>query len=135
MGSSSLIGDVILVKFHNKNQAGPIYIPTKCNVPDRPFFDLLRGPEAFEVQFVDVASDSRCASDMTCLWAGELVLRLAIRSKGKETQHEVRELQSVAVDGYAVTVLEALPASGPEAHRIDPADYRVTIKVTRAKSQ
>ena len=65
----------------------------------------------------------------------ELVLRLAIRSKGKETQHEVAERQSVAVDGYTVTVLEALPARGPEAHRIAPADYSVTIKVTRAKSQ
>ncbi|MGH8239456.1 MAG: hypothetical protein ACREXP_20915, partial [Steroidobacteraceae bacterium] len=91
--------------------------------------------EQFEVKFVDVASDSRCATDVSCLWAGELVLRLAIRSKGKETQHEVRELQSVAVDSYTVTVLEALPARGPEAHRIGPADYRVTIKVTRAKSQ
>lgn len=91
--------------------------------------------EQLQVKFVDVASDSRCATDVSCLWAGELVLRLAIRSKGKETQHEVAERQSVTVDGYTVTVLEALPARGPEEHRIDPADYRATIKVTRAKSQ
>ena len=44
-------------------------------------------------------------------------------------------MQNVAVDGYTVTVLEVLPARGPEAHRIAPADYRVTLKVTRSKSQ
>lgn len=39
------VGDIVLVKFHNKNQSGPIYIPTPCNVPGRPFFVLERGAE------------------------------------------------------------------------------------------
>lgn len=90
--------------------------------------------EKLEVTFVDVASDSRCAADMTCFWQGAVVVRLKIRSSGKDTQHEVMESHTVAVDGYTVTLLQALPARGPEAHRIAPADYRATLKVTRAKS-
>jgi hypothetical protein len=47
--------------------------------------------EKLEVQFVGIATDSRCPADVTCVWAGEVVARLAIRSDGKTTQHEVKE--------------------------------------------
>lgn len=87
--------------------------------------------EKLEVTFVDVVSDSRCASDVTCVWQGAVTVRLLIRSGGKETQHELTESQSVAVGGYTVALLTALPARGPESHRIAPTDYRVTLKVSR----
>ena len=76
--------------------------------------------EQLEVTFVDVASDSRCASDVTCLWAGELV-RAARDSQQRQrnSARGARSYRSVAVDGYTVTVLEVLPARGPEEHRID----------------
>jgi hypothetical protein len=86
--------------------------------------------EKIEVEFTGIATDSRCANDVTCVWAGEVVVRLAIRSDGKTSQHEVRESQSARVGDHAVTILQVLPArasSGP----IPPADYRVTLKITR----
>ena len=60
--------------------------------------------EKLEVTFVDVLSDSRCPTDVTCVWQGVVTVRLAISSGGKETQHEVMETKSVTVDGYTVTV-------------------------------
>jgi hypothetical protein len=87
--------------------------------------------EKLEVTFVDVVSDSRCATDVTCVWQGAVTVRLLIRSSGKETQHELAESQNVAVDGYTVAMLTVLPERGPESHRIAPADYRVTLKVSR----
>jgi hypothetical protein len=86
--------------------------------------------ENLQVQLVSVA-DSRCPTDVTCLWAGEAVARLAIRSKGQTAEHELKEFQKGALDGYVFEILEVLPARGPEAQRIAPADYRVTFKVTR----
>jgi hypothetical protein len=91
--------------------------------------------EKLEVTFVAIVSDSRCPSDVTCVWAGELVVRLAIRSGGRQAEHELKEMQQAAADGYVVEVLEVLPARGPQEQRIAPADYRVTLKVTRANSQ
>jgi hypothetical protein len=84
--------------------------------------------ENLKVQVVDIA-DSRCPSDVTCLWAGEALVRLTIQSKGKASERELKEFQKGALDGYVVEILQVLPARGPEAQRIAPADYRVTLKV------
>jgi hypothetical protein len=91
--------------------------------------------EKLEVTFIDIVSDSRCAADVTCVWQGAVTLRLAIRSNGRQTQHELMEAQPLTLDGYVVDCVEVLPPRGPESHRIAPADYRVTLKVTRSKSQ
>jgi hypothetical protein len=83
-----------------------------------------------KVQIVDIA-DSRCPTDVTCLWAGEARVRLTIQSEGKASEHEIKEFQKGALDGYVFEILEVLPARGREAQRIAPADYRVTLKVAR----
>ena len=91
--------------------------------------------DKLEVTFVEVGADSRCPSDVTCIWQGTVAVLLAIRSNGKVSQHETDASTDVAVDGYVVDVLDVLPARGPQSHRIAPADYRVTLKVTRSRSQ
>lgn len=91
---------------------------------------LVLAAEKLEVQFIGIASDSRCPSDVTCVWAGEVIARLAIRNDGKTTQHEVKETQSATVDRYTVTVLQVLPAR-TSSQPIAAADYRVTLKITR----
>jgi hypothetical protein len=91
--------------------------------------------DKLEITFVEVGADSRCPSDVTCVWQGTVPVVLAIRSNGKVTQHEADVSTDLAVDGYVVDVLDVLPARGPQSQRIAPADYRVTLKVTRAKSQ
>jgi hypothetical protein len=89
--------------------------------------------EKIEVTFVDIESDSRCPNDVTCVWAGEIVVRLAIRSDGRTQQVGIKENQSLAVDEYTVSVLQVLPARAT-SQPIAPADYRVTLKVARSKS-
>lgn len=88
-----------------------------------------------EVTFVEVISDSRCPTDTTCIWQGTVSVRLAIRSDGKVTQHEADASNDVAISGYVVDILDVLPARGPQSQRIAPADYRVTLKITRAPAQ
>ena len=83
-----------------------------------------------EVQFAGIAADSRCPSDVTCVWAGEVVARLAVRHERKPSQHEVREMESAPVGGYSISVLQVLPARAT-SQPIAPADYRVTLKITR----
>ncbi|HKR37860.1 MAG TPA: hypothetical protein VJT10_23665 [Steroidobacteraceae bacterium] len=91
---------------------------------------LVLEAEKLEVQFVGIATDSRCPADVTCVWAGEVVARLAIRSDGKTTQHEVKENESATADGFTVTVLQVLPARS-SSQPIAAADYRATLKITR----
>jgi hypothetical protein len=91
--------------------------------------------EKLEVTFVEMISDSRCPTDVTCVWQGTVTVRLAISSNGKVTQHEADASNDVAIDGYVVDVLDVLPARGPQSQQIAPADYRVTLKITRSQSQ
>jgi hypothetical protein len=83
-----------------------------------------------EVEFTGIAADSRCPSDATCVWAGEVVARFVVRSDDETTQHEIREMQSATVGGYAITVLEVLPVRR-SSQPIAAADYRVTLKIRR----
>jgi hypothetical protein len=87
--------------------------------------------EQLSVQFVGIAADSRCPSDATCVWAGEVVVQFAIRQDDRTTQQEIKENESGAVGAYSVTVLGVLPIPSTQ-QRIAPADYRVTLKVTRS---
>src|SRR5262245_51503364 len=83
-----------------------------------------------EVEFTGIVSDSRCPSDVTCVWAGEVVARFAVRTDGRTTQHEIKETQSATVGGYTVTLLQVLPAHS-SSQPIAAQDYRVTLKITR----
>jgi hypothetical protein len=87
--------------------------------------------DQLSVQFVGIAADSRCPSDATCVWAGEVVVQFAIRQDDRTTQQEIKENESGAVGAYSVTVLGVLPIPSTQ-QRIAPADYRVTLKVTRS---
>jgi hypothetical protein len=83
-----------------------------------------------EVHFSGIENDSRCPADVTCVWAGEIIVQLTVRSGGKTTQHSIKETESATVAGATITVLQVLPAR-TSSQRIAPDDYRVTLKVTR----
>jgi hypothetical protein len=86
--------------------------------------------EKLEVKFVGIDADSRCPNDATCVWAGDVVVRLILRRDSRNKEVAVKETQGLAVDGYKISILQVLPpraSSGP----LPPADYRVTLKITR----
>lgn len=87
--------------------------------------------EHLEVQFVAVVSDSRCPSDTTCVWAGEVVVQLATRIDSNDTQHEIAAGQDVEVGKYRVSVLEVQPQP-VSTRKIAPAEYRATVEVRQA---
>jgi hypothetical protein len=90
--------------------------------------------DELEVKFVGIASDSRCPRDLTCVWAGEVIVRLDLRKDGRTKELAVKETEGLPVDGYTVSVLEVLPVRA-SSHPIAPADYRVTLKLARSTSQ
>ncbi|HEY7638141.1 MAG TPA: hypothetical protein VH814_00350 [Steroidobacteraceae bacterium] len=83
-----------------------------------------------QVKFVGIDSDSRCPGDVACVWAGEVVVRLTVRKDGRTQELGVREAQSMPIDGFKVAVLQVLPVRA-SSQPIAPADYRVTLKLTR----
>ena len=81
-----------------------------------------------EVKFVAIDSDSRCPSDVACVWAGEIIVRLSVRKDHRTRELAIKGNQNLPVDGFILSVLEVLPPP-KSTQRIAPADYRVTLKV------
>jgi hypothetical protein len=85
--------------------------------------------ENLEVKFVGIDADSRCPSDVACVWAGEVIVRLAVRKDRRTKELAIKGNENLPLDGLVVSVLEVLPPP-TSSQRIAPADYRVTLKVT-----
>src|SRR4030095_11104867 len=54
--------------------------------------------ENLEVKFVAIDSDSRCPNDVACVWAGEVVVRLAVRKDGRTKELAIKSNASLPVE-------------------------------------
>ena len=83
--------------------------------------------------FQRVESDSRCPSDVVCVWAGDGEIALKIEQSGKAAVaalHTTLEPKKTEWNGYTIQLVSLAPALKSTA-QIDPADYRAEILVTR----
>jgi len=87
--------------------------------------------EAMEVKFVEVSEDSRCPSDATCVWAGEVKVKLATRlGTDPPVEREVLEGRSMILEPYRLTVTRVLP-DPVSTKKIAPGDYRIMLVVVK----
>jgi hypothetical protein len=86
-----------------------------------------------KIKFISVTSDSRCPSDVNCVWAGNAVVKLQV-SDGRETK--VIEINSTTgrrgdrIGMYAIN-LDGLTPKTNSKTKIRAKDYRVTISVNQ----
>ncbi len=88
------------------------------------------------VAFLEVSSDSRCPTDVVCVWAGDAAVEIGL-SAGEGPTHPFTlhtlsyPASSVEFGGYRVTLLELAPQ--PISTRpIPPDGYRAHLQVTRS---
>src|SRR5688572_24131789 len=61
--------------------------------------------DKLEVRFVGISEDSRCPIDVTCIRAGEVRVRLAIRSaSGESGEYDIQEGDSDTVGSHRVSI-------------------------------
>ena len=89
---------------------------------------------AAAVRFVAVPQDSRCPSDVVCVWAGDGVARLDLLVAGDSARtdlHTNGQAGSVRAEmhGYVLELvsLAPYPRSGAQ---IPQGDYKATLRVT-----
>src|ERR1044072_7001776 len=77
----------------------PAAAPTTLDAPIQlaPGESAVLAAQKFEVEFTGIATDSRCPSDVACVWAGEIIGRLAIRNDGKRSDDAGQEMASAKV--------------------------------------
>jgi len=108
--------------------------------PGQPF-DLQVGTSAatadgaLRIRFERVVADSRCPSDVTCVWAGEAVIELSLWIGGSDA--ETVQLHSagnppnqVTRAGYGIRLTAVAPYPRSTV-RLKPSDYRITLLASR----
>ena len=102
-------------------------------------FDLKAGQSAkvtntpITVIFRSVSQDSRCPSDVTCVWAGDGAVKLGLQSTAASSQeptlHTTLDPKTVDFSGYRVRIvgLTPYPKSGSP---ISGEKYVVTLNVS-----
>lgn len=108
---------------------------------DEPFTLFMRQTaqvDSLKIRFLGVPEDSRCPSDVSCVWAGnaKIVLGLSLTGSTQETAITLNsnmEPREALYEGYRIRFvsLKPNPLSG---RTINPAEYRVTLVVSRVSS-
>ena len=85
-----------------------------------------------KVRFVAVTEDSRCPRDVTCVWAGEVKVRIEIQQASRlASQVEILEGRSTTAGVHRVTLVRVEPQA-MTGSRIAPQDYRATLQIDKA---
>lgn len=93
------------------------------------------GPTDLTVTFEAVTGDSRCPSDVVCIWAGDAAvrLRLAGEATGDLVLHTPTETigpRTGSAGRFRVELLALTP--DPNTTRTRPPAHRVTLRITLA---
>lgn len=90
-------------------------------------------PDApLRITLLGVPTDSRCPVDVTCVWEGDVEVRLEVEPDDEPAReiaiHSTLEPREVVVDGFELSLVEVRPEplSGSS---IPPERYRVRIGV------
>lgn len=91
--------------------------------------------DGVRVTLTAVSEDSRCPTDVVCVWAGNAALQIVLRT-GSGTTNGVlntsRQDEPVRAGGFELRVRDLRPQ--PVSTRpIDPKDYRATLVVEAAR--
>lgn len=83
---------------------------------------------------VSVVEDSRCPTDVQCIWAGRIRISVALENPSGSTTQELSPGDTVTVGGQTVMLVSADPAR-VSTHAISAADYRFAFTVTSADAR
>ena len=85
------------------------------------------------IRFEQVRDDSRCPTDVVCVWGGNARMRLTVDADGEVETVELNtglDPQQAQVDGFVIAVV-ALQPDPRTTITIEPRDYVVSLRVTR----
>jgi hypothetical protein len=86
----------------------------------------------FEVRFISVSEDSRCPTDVTCVWAGEVKLKVALKARSEDAEREVKEGESTTFGGRELTAVLVRPRP-VSTKKIAADEYRATFRVSASR--
>ncbi|HSH03886.1 MAG TPA: hypothetical protein VLL52_15325, partial [Anaerolineae bacterium] len=101
--------------------------PTKLGVGDTITLD------GVDITFVEVTEDSRCPVGVTCVWEGQVGVKLTLSTQnqlvGETTLTSVRTPQQT-IGKHTVTLVEVGPPLNKDGSELTADDYYITLTLT-----
>lgn len=82
------------------------------------------------VTLLRIPEDSRCASDVTCIWAGTLRAEFQVIARSKASTTIIELGKSVTINNVTLTLVSASPYP-KSTKQIAPGEYRLTLSVQK----
>ena len=79
-----------------------------------------------------IVEDSRCPSDGLCIWAGRVVLRVAVEGPGIQRTLMLESHKHLPIPGGTLTLAKTEPAK-PRGKPLKPSAYRFAFEFRAAK--
>jgi len=116
----------------------PNRIPTNLNET----FEISIGQDAavsgesLRIKLLNVSGDSRCPSDVECVWAGQVTVTLEVSTDNPESHGTLNLTHSVIKTAkdfgiYSIGVLKVSPWPASYRGPIKQSDYVVTLSVNK----
>jgi len=92
-------------------------------------------PVDIKVKFVKVTEDSRCPSDVVCIWAGQVSVLINVNDNGKDlgdiklTLGANKDDAVIDIGEYYLKLIEVKPYP-ISTKRIEPSEYIATLVVS-----
>jgi len=94
--------------------------------------------ENLSITFNAYPNESRCPSNVTCIWAGFVEVELLINQKGKENVLKLSTEPNISglpvqnkVGDYSIKLIDVMPYPATNI-RIDPNEFRVVLLIEKA---
>jgi hypothetical protein len=93
-------------------------------------------PTKLRIKFIVVETDSRCPTDVACVWAGNAAIKLQLRGLGKSKSVTLNTSQGkpfvseTIYQGYTVKLVDLSPRPR-STQKIAPGDYQATLLVVK----
>ncbi|HKP68028.1 MAG TPA: hypothetical protein VJV05_02015 [Pyrinomonadaceae bacterium] len=93
-----------------------------------------RSPKSkLTVRFVELVEDSRCPTDVNCVWAGNAKVKIRVSKNGRShdmTLDTNGQTQAATAEGYTIKLVELTPS--PKSNiRINRNGYVATLELTK----
>jgi hypothetical protein len=84
------------------------------------------------VTFYQIVEDSRCPTDVECVWQGDATAVITVQANGEftDTLHLNVEPREVTHGDYTIRFVDLKPAP-VSTEEIDPSDYVATFRVSK----
>jgi hypothetical protein len=79
----------------------------------------------------EIISDSRCAEDVQCIWAGTVEVRTAVSTQTGHGEHVFKLGEPQVFGDFTVTLIEVTPAAQAQI-KIPESSYRFTYEIQKS---